>query len=71
VRHGLPGGGADQELRQRRDRLGRLDKCVDCLLCTVGCAYAGIALDAGTGRVAKCDTCEGKPACVPPARTMR
>ena len=42
-------------------------KCVDCLLCTVGCAYAGIALDAGSGHVAKCDTCEGSPACVPAA----
>ena len=41
------------------------DKCVDCLLCTVGCAYAGIALDAGIGHVAKCDTCDGAPACVP------
>jgi phenylglyoxylate dehydrogenase beta subunit len=40
-------------------------KCVDCLLCTLGCAYAGIALDEATGRVAKCDTCEGSPACVP------
>ena len=44
-------------------------KCVDCLLCTIGCAYAGIALDAGTGRVAKCDMCHatpnGAPACVP------
>jgi phenylglyoxylate dehydrogenase beta subunit len=39
-------------------------KCVDCLLCTVGCAYAGIALDAATGRVAKCDRCAGHPACV-------
>lgn len=40
------------------------DKCVDCLLCTVGCAYAGIALDAATGHVAKCDMCDGAPACV-------
>nr|Q8L3A9.1 RecName: Full=NADH-dependent phenylglyoxylate dehydrogenase subunit beta; AltName: Full=Phenylglyoxylate:NAD oxidoreductase; AltName: Full=Phenylglyoxylate:acceptor oxidoreductase [Aromatoleum evansii]CAD21693.1 NADH dependant phenylglyoxylate [Aromatoleum evansii] len=40
-------------------------KCVDCLLCTVGCAYAGIALDEATGHVAKCDTCDGNPACVP------
>jgi phenylglyoxylate dehydrogenase beta subunit len=40
-------------------------KCVDCLLCTIGCAYAGIALDTGTGHVAKCDTCDGAPACVP------
>jgi phenylglyoxylate dehydrogenase beta subunit len=40
------------------------DKCVDCLLCTVGCAYAGITYDAAVGRVAKCDTCGGDPACV-------
>jgi phenylglyoxylate dehydrogenase beta subunit len=39
------------------------DKCVDCLLCTMGCAYAGIAPDAD-GRVAKCDMCDGAPACV-------
>jgi phenylglyoxylate dehydrogenase beta subunit len=39
-------------------------KCVDCLLCTVGCAYAGIAPDAADGRVAKCDMCDGAPSCV-------
>ena len=39
-------------------------KCVDCLLCTVGCAYAGIAPDPATGRVAKCDMCDGAPSCV-------
>ena len=44
-------------------------KCVDCLLCTVGCAYAGIALDAGSGHVAKCDMCSGQPACVPACPT--
>lgn len=40
-------------------------KCVDCLLCTVGCAYGGIALEEATGHVSKCDTCSGRPACVP------
>ncbi len=40
-------------------------KCVDCLLCTIGCSYAGISIDEATGHVAKCDTCEGNPACVP------
>jgi len=40
------------------------EKCVDCLLCTVGCAYAGITYNASIGRVAKCDTCAGAPACV-------
>ncbi|HJM51969.1 MAG TPA: thiamine pyrophosphate-dependent enzyme [Alphaproteobacteria bacterium] len=37
--------------------------CVDCLLCTAGCAYAGIASDAEAGQVAKCDLCAGDPAC--------
>ena len=39
-------------------------KCVNCLLCTVGCAYAGIVFEAEVGHVTKCDTCDGDPACV-------
>ena len=39
-------------------------KCVNCLLCTVGCAYAGIVPNARAGHVVKCDTCGGNPACV-------
>ncbi len=39
-------------------------KCVDCLLCTLGCAYGGIAYDAPAGHVVKCDMCGGHPACV-------
>lgn len=46
-----------------------VSKCVDCLLCTIGCAYAGISLDQHSGRVSKCDTCDGKPACVPACPT--
>jgi phenylglyoxylate dehydrogenase beta subunit len=39
-------------------------KCVNCLLCTAGCAYGGIAYNAEAGHVVKCDMCEGNPACV-------
>jgi phenylglyoxylate dehydrogenase beta subunit len=39
-------------------------KCVNCLLCTVGCAYGGIAYDALSSHVIKCDMCDGAPACV-------
>ena len=39
-------------------------KCVNCLLCTVGCAYGGIVHNAAAGHVVKCDTCDGDPACV-------
>ena len=39
-------------------------KCVNCLLCTVGCAYGGIAYDTLAAHVVKCDLCGGAPACV-------
>lgn len=39
-------------------------KCVNCLLCTAGCAYGGIALDTQAHHVVKCDGCGGRPACV-------
>ena len=39
-------------------------KCVNCLLCTAGCSYAGIVYEAEVGHVTKCDTCDGEPACV-------
>lgn len=37
--------------------------CVNCLLCTAGCAFAGIVYEARLGHVTKCDTCGGHPAC--------
>jgi phenylglyoxylate dehydrogenase beta subunit len=43
-------------------------KCVGCLLCTVGCAYGGIAYSAAAGHVAKCDACDGAPQCVAACR---
>jgi phenylglyoxylate dehydrogenase beta subunit len=39
-------------------------RCVDCLLCTAGCAYGGIVHEASIGHVTKCDLCAGHPACV-------
>ncbi len=40
------------------------DKCVNCMLCTVGCSYGGIVHNEAAGHVVKCDTCGGDPACV-------
>lgn len=39
-------------------------RCVDCRLCTLACAYAGVTWNADKGRVMKCDLCGGDPACV-------
>lgn len=39
-------------------------RCVDCRLCTLACAYAGITPDPASGKVMKCDHCGGDPACV-------
>ncbi len=38
-------------------------KCVNCLLCTAGCAYAGIVYEPALGHVSKCAMCAGTPAC--------
>ena len=35
-------------------------KCVNCLLCTVGCAFGGIVYNAAAAHVVKCDTCDGR-----------
>ena len=52
----------------KNDESGVIDwdgsKCVNCLLCTVGCTFAGISFDADAGHVVKCDLCAGDPACV-------
>lgn len=40
------------------------DQCVNCLLCTAGCAYGGIVYEPAVGHVSKCDKCGGNPACV-------
>lgn len=43
-------------------------KCVNCLLCTLGCAYGGIVHNTRAGHVIKCDMCadneDGAPPCV-------
>lgn len=39
-------------------------RCVTCLLCTAGCSYGGISYQAASGSMAKCDLCDGDPACV-------
>ena len=38
-------------------------RCVNCLLCTVGCAFGGITPNAAAGHVVKCDMCGGDPVC--------
>ena len=56
---------------QKNDASGVIEwdgsKCVNCLLCTVGCAYGGITFNAAAGHVVKCDMCyanaAGDPAC--------
>ncbi len=40
------------------------NRCVDCQLCTLACAYAGITYNPVASKVMKCDMCGGEPACV-------
>jgi len=39
-------------------------KCVNCQLCTLACAYAGITYNSVTDQVMKCDLCDGDMPCV-------
>lgn len=52
----------------KSDQTGVIDwdqeKCINCLICTVGCVYGGITFNAEVGHVTKCDSCDGDPACV-------
>lgn len=38
--------------------------CVGCRLCVQFCPFGGIAVDEETGKIAKCDLCDGEPVCV-------
>lgn len=41
----------------------RDDSCINCRICTISCAYAGITASATTQEVMKCELCGGDPAC--------
>jgi Fe-S-cluster-containing hydrogenase component 2 len=38
--------------------------CVGCKVCTIACPFGTINYVADTGKVQKCDLCDGDPACV-------
>ncbi len=38
--------------------------CVGCKVCTIACPFGTINYQQDTGKVAKCDLCDGDPACV-------
>ncbi len=40
------------------------NKCIGCRMCTLGCPFGVIHYLADTGKVQKCDLCEGDPECV-------
>lgn len=44
-------------------------KCVGCRLCTVACPFGTVNFHQSSGKVVKCDLCNGEPACVPACPT--
>jgi len=38
--------------------------CVGCRLCVMYCPFAGAGIDPLTGKILKCDLCDGDPVCV-------
>jgi len=43
--------------------------CVGCRLCTIACPFGTVNFSQQTGKVVKCDLCDGEPACVPACPT--
>ncbi len=39
-------------------------RCVGCKVCTIACPFGTVNYNADTGKVVKCDLCDGDPACV-------
>jgi Fe-S-cluster-containing dehydrogenase component len=39
------------------------DTCVGCKVCTIACPFGTINYNQDSGKVQKCDLCEGNPAC--------
>jgi len=37
--------------------------CVGCKVCTIACPFGTVNYNSATGKVIKCDLCEGEPAC--------
>lgn len=53
-------------IEKGEDGIVRIDNmfCVECGLCTIACPEAGPLVEPGTGKILKCDLCEGDPLCV-------
>ena len=39
------------------------DGCVGCTVCTIACPFGTVNYVASTGKVQKCDLCDGEPSC--------
>ncbi|MEM2878157.1 MAG: 4Fe-4S dicluster domain-containing protein [Candidatus Hadarchaeales archaeon] len=51
----------------RNERTGAVvidqEKCIRCRACVEACPFSVIIVDPKTGKIAKCDLCEGNPRC--------
>jgi len=61
-------GACPVEAIYRDEKIGAIkiieEKCIGCMSCSTHCPFGAIVLDTVSGRVVKCDLCNGKPKCV-------
>jgi carbon-monoxide dehydrogenase iron sulfur subunit len=41
-----------------------MDRCIGCRSCVIACPIGGISMNMETGKIIKCDLCDGDPECI-------
>lgn len=62
-RHACPAAAITRDPALLREVVNPV-RCVGCRICTLACPFGQVMYNAATGKVYKCELCDGDPACV-------